>query len=104
MKTEVKLVAMRDALGQALVELGSKIPELVVLDADVSASTSRLIEITAKAMMIISGWLEMRNAGWNDHNPSAMTAKAARARTPTSSVGMWTNERAPVNGCTIENS
>ena len=39
MKTEVKLVAMRDALGQALVELGSKIPELVVLDADVSAST-----------------------------------------------------------------
>ncbi len=39
MNTDVKLVAMRDALGQALVELGPKIPELVVLDADVSAST-----------------------------------------------------------------
>ncbi len=39
MKTDVKLVAMRDALGQALVELGPKMPELVVLDADVSAST-----------------------------------------------------------------
>jgi len=38
-KTAVKLVAMRDALGQALVELGPKMPELVVLDADVSAST-----------------------------------------------------------------
>jgi transketolase len=38
-KTDVKLVAMRDALGQALVELAPEIPELVVLDADVSAST-----------------------------------------------------------------
>jgi transketolase len=38
-KTDIKLVAMRDALGQTLVELGPKIPELVVLDADVSAST-----------------------------------------------------------------
>jgi transketolase len=37
--TTVKLVAMRDALGQALVELAPVIPELVVLDADVSAST-----------------------------------------------------------------
>ena len=39
MNTNVKLVAMRDALGQALVELAPEIPELVVLDADVSAST-----------------------------------------------------------------
>jgi transketolase len=38
-KTDVKLLSMRDALGQALVELGPEIPELVVLDADVSAST-----------------------------------------------------------------
>jgi transketolase len=38
-KSDVKLVAMRDALGQALVELAPEIPELVVLDADVSAST-----------------------------------------------------------------
>ena len=30
---------MRDALGQALVDLAPEIPELVVLDADVSAST-----------------------------------------------------------------
>jgi transketolase len=37
--TNVKLVAMRDALGQALVDLAPEIPELVVLDADVSAST-----------------------------------------------------------------
>jgi len=37
--TNLKLVAMRDALGQALVELAPEIPELVVLDADVSAST-----------------------------------------------------------------
>ena len=39
MKTEAKLLSMRDALGQALVELAPEIPELVVLDADVSAST-----------------------------------------------------------------
>ncbi len=39
MKTDVKLLSMRDALGQALVELAPQIPELVVLDADVSAST-----------------------------------------------------------------
>ena len=39
MKSPVKLVAMRDALGQALVDLAPEIPELVVLDADVSAST-----------------------------------------------------------------
>jgi len=38
-KTDVKLLSMRDALGQALVELAPEIPELVVLDADVSAST-----------------------------------------------------------------
>jgi len=38
-KNPVKLVAMRDALGQALVDLAPEIPELVVLDADVSAST-----------------------------------------------------------------
>ncbi|MFA5028117.1 MAG: transketolase C-terminal domain-containing protein [Candidatus Methylomirabilota bacterium] len=39
MNTNLKLVAMRDALGQALVDLAPEIPELVVLDADVSAST-----------------------------------------------------------------
>jgi transketolase len=38
-KSDVKLLSMRDALGQALVELALEIPELVVLDADVSAST-----------------------------------------------------------------
>jgi transketolase len=37
--TDVKLLSMRDALGQTLVELAPEIPELVVLDADVSAST-----------------------------------------------------------------
>jgi transketolase len=38
-KTTAKLISMRDALGQGLVELAPEIPELVVLDADVSAST-----------------------------------------------------------------
>jgi transketolase len=38
-KTDVKLLSMRDALGQTLVALAPEIPELVVLDADVSAST-----------------------------------------------------------------
>ncbi len=33
------MVAMRDAFGEALVELGKTHPELVVLDADVSSST-----------------------------------------------------------------
>ncbi len=39
MKTDAKLLSMRDALGQTLVELAPAMPELVVLDADVSAST-----------------------------------------------------------------
>lgn len=39
MSTTRKLVAMRDAFGQALVDLAPEFPELVVLDADVSAST-----------------------------------------------------------------
>ncbi|HVP09916.1 MAG TPA: transketolase C-terminal domain-containing protein [Phycisphaerae bacterium] len=39
MNSDVKLLSMRDALGQALVELAPQMPELVVLDADVSAST-----------------------------------------------------------------
>lgn len=34
-----KLIATRDAYGQALVELGGRVPELVVLDADLSKST-----------------------------------------------------------------
>jgi len=38
-KSEAKLVSMRDALGQTLLELAPEMPELVVLDADVSAST-----------------------------------------------------------------
>jgi transketolase len=38
-KTQTKAVAMRDAFGQALVDLAAETPELVVLDADVSAST-----------------------------------------------------------------
>jgi transketolase len=33
------LTAMRDAFGEALVALGAELPELVVLDADVSSST-----------------------------------------------------------------
>ena len=39
MKTAGKAVVMRDAFGQTLLDLAQKIPELVVLDADVSAST-----------------------------------------------------------------
>ncbi|HYL82072.1 MAG TPA: transketolase C-terminal domain-containing protein [Candidatus Acidoferrum sp.] len=39
MKTASKPVAMRDAFGQALLELAGEMPELVVLDADVSSST-----------------------------------------------------------------
>ncbi len=39
MKTQTKAVAMRDAFGQALLDLAAETPELVVLDADVSAST-----------------------------------------------------------------
>ena len=39
MKTPSKAIAMRDAFGQALVDLGPEMPELVVLDADVSSST-----------------------------------------------------------------
>ncbi|MHC4441364.1 MAG: transketolase family protein [Planctomycetota bacterium] len=39
MSTEVKSIAMRDAFGEALMDLADKIPELVVLDADVSTST-----------------------------------------------------------------
>jgi transketolase len=39
-KTEVK--AMRDALGESLLELAEKYPELVVLDADVSSSTQTI--------------------------------------------------------------
>ena len=42
LKTDVKLVSMRDALGQALVDFAPEIPELVVLDADVSHSTKTL--------------------------------------------------------------
>ncbi len=39
MNTAIKAVAMRDAFGQALVDLAGEFPEMVVLDADVSAST-----------------------------------------------------------------
>ena len=39
MSSQEKLIATRDAYGQALVELGGRIPELVVLDADLSKST-----------------------------------------------------------------
>ena len=39
MNTTSKSVAMRDAFGQALVDLAGEVPEMVVLDADVSAST-----------------------------------------------------------------
>ena len=42
LKTNAKLVSMRDALGQALVDFAPEIPELVVLDADVSHSTKTL--------------------------------------------------------------
>ncbi|WP_319476321.1 transketolase C-terminal domain-containing protein [Marispirochaeta aestuarii] len=38
-KVSDKQVSMRDAFGQALVEIGKTKPELVVLDADVSSST-----------------------------------------------------------------
>ncbi len=34
-----EMIATRDAYGQALVELGGRVPELVVLDADLSKST-----------------------------------------------------------------
>lgn len=39
MSTTLKAIAMRDALGQALLDLGERINELVVLDADVASST-----------------------------------------------------------------
>ncbi|HTU00465.1 MAG TPA: transketolase C-terminal domain-containing protein [Candidatus Sulfotelmatobacter sp.] len=39
MSATTKTLAMRDAFGQALVDLAPEFPELVVLDADVSAST-----------------------------------------------------------------
>ncbi|MFB3817417.1 MAG: transketolase family protein [Candidatus Methylomirabilales bacterium] len=39
MSATPKLLAMRDAFGQALVDLAAEFPEMVVLDADVSAST-----------------------------------------------------------------
>jgi transketolase len=42
LKSQPKLVSMRDALGQALVDFAPEIPELVVLDADVSHSTKTL--------------------------------------------------------------
>ena len=35
----LKMVALRDSFGEALVELGRETPEVVVLDADVSLST-----------------------------------------------------------------
>ena len=38
-------VAMRDAFGKKLAELGATHPELVVLDADVSSSTKSAIYI-----------------------------------------------------------
>lgn len=37
--TAMQMIANRDAYGQALVDLGGRIPELVVLDADLSKST-----------------------------------------------------------------
>ena len=39
MKAARKAVVMRDAFGRALVDLAGEIPEMIVLDADVSAST-----------------------------------------------------------------
>ncbi len=39
MSATVKSLAMRDAFGQALVDLAAEFPEMMVLDADVSAST-----------------------------------------------------------------
>ena len=38
-----KMVALRDAFGEALVELGRENPDVVVLDADVSSSTKTLL-------------------------------------------------------------
>lgn len=38
-----KMVALRDAFGEALVELGRENPDIVVLDADVSSSTQTLL-------------------------------------------------------------
>ena len=37
-----EMIATRDAYGQCLVELGSRVPELVVLDADLSKSTKTI--------------------------------------------------------------
>jgi transketolase len=42
MNTDAPLVAMRDVFGEALLALAPEIPELVVLDADVSTSTRTL--------------------------------------------------------------
>lgn len=39
----VKMVALRDSFGEALVELGRENPDVVVLDADVSSSTRTIL-------------------------------------------------------------
>jgi transketolase len=39
----VKMVAVRDSFGEALVELGRENPDVVVLDADVSSSTKTIL-------------------------------------------------------------
>ena len=38
--SEVKKIATRQAYGEALAELGEKYPNLVVMDADLAASTA----------------------------------------------------------------
>jgi len=42
MTTQAEMISMRDAFGQALLDLAEKMPELVVLDADVATSTRTL--------------------------------------------------------------
>jgi transketolase len=39
----VKMIALRDSFGEALVELGRENPDVVVLDADVSSSTKTIL-------------------------------------------------------------
>ena len=48
-----RTIVMRDAFGQALVNLAGEIPEMIVLDADVSASTKTVAHAGAKAQSFL---------------------------------------------------
>ena len=53
--TEVKKIATRESYGKALAELGAKIENLVVLDADLAGATKTGKVVTAEEHNIIGG-------------------------------------------------